>query len=166
VALLVGYSQRMLADYRRYRRYLNDNFSDAERLRFAGLQQLLVLQVLVLGIGVVGTLLNYLFDLSYDAAWYLFALRGVLIYALIIVGVQANYAAATSPLRFEPDGAASAASEVTLAASPPLSAVLEISSALPNGISGVSDALSGASKLSPSASQPPPLATLAPELLP
>jgi AraC-like DNA-binding protein len=102
VALLMGYGWLMLADYRRYRRYLDDNFSDSERLRFAGLQQLLILQVLVLALGLGSTLLNYWFDLSYDAAWYLFALRGVLIYGLIVVGVQANYAAATSPLRFEP----------------------------------------------------------------
>ena len=101
VALLIGYGWRMLADYRRYARYLDDNFSDPERLRFAGLRQLLVLQALVLGLGVAGTLLNYFFDLSYDAAWYLFALRGVLIYGLIVVGIQANYAAATSPLRFD-----------------------------------------------------------------
>ncbi|QKG57169.1 helix-turn-helix transcriptional regulator [Hymenobacter sp. BRD128] len=105
VALLVAYGLRMLADYRRYARYLDDNFSDPERLRFAGLRQLLVLQALVLALGVVGSVLNYLFDLSYDAAWYLFALRGVLIYGLIVVGLQANYAAATSPLRFEPDAA-------------------------------------------------------------
>jgi AraC-like DNA-binding protein len=102
VALLVGYGWLMLADYRRYRCYLDDNFSDSERLRFAGLQQLLILQVLVLSLGLGSTLLNYWFDLSYDAAWYLFALRGALIYGLIVVGVQANYAAATSPLRFEP----------------------------------------------------------------
>ncbi|GAB3637336.1 hypothetical protein GCM10027422_29260 [Hymenobacter arcticus] len=103
VALLVGYSLRMLADYRRYARYLDDNFSDPERFRFAGLRQLLGLQALVLLLGLGGSVLNYLFDLSYDAAWYLFALRGVLIYGLIVVGIQANYAAATSPLRFTPD---------------------------------------------------------------
>ncbi|MEJ7658211.1 MAG: hypothetical protein WKG07_00595 [Hymenobacter sp.] len=60
-----------------------------------------MLQALVLGLGLVGTLLNYLFDLSYDASWYIFALRGILIYGLIVVGIQANYAAATSPLRFD-----------------------------------------------------------------
>ena len=101
VALLLAYGWRMLADYHRYARYLDDNFSDPERLRFAGLRQLLGLQALVLLLGLAGTLLNYFFDLSYDAAWYLFALRGVLIYGLIVVGIQANYAAATSPLRFD-----------------------------------------------------------------
>ncbi|MGI4744182.1 MAG: hypothetical protein ACRYG7_54225 [Janthinobacterium lividum] len=113
VVLLVAYGLRMLADYRRYARYLNDNFSDPERLRFAGLRQLLVLQALLLLLGVGGTVLNYLYDLSYDAAWYLFALRGVLIYGLIVVGVQANYAAATSPLRFEAQAAVPAADPVS-----------------------------------------------------
>ncbi|MGI4759625.1 MAG: helix-turn-helix domain-containing protein [Janthinobacterium lividum] len=111
VALLVGYGLRMLADYRRYARYLDDNFSDPERLRFAGLRQFLVLQGLALALGLVGAVLSYLFDLSYDAAWYIFALRGVLIYGLIVVGIQANYAAA-SPLRFDPDAAPAASAGV------------------------------------------------------
>ncbi|WP_201983993.1 helix-turn-helix domain-containing protein [Hymenobacter rubidus] len=100
-ALLLVYGLRVLADYRRYARYLNDNFSDPERLRFAGLRQLLVLQALVLLLSLVFTALNQVYDFSYDAAWYFFALRGVLIYGLIVVGIQANYAAATSSLRFE-----------------------------------------------------------------
>ncbi|GAB3579071.1 helix-turn-helix domain-containing protein [Hymenobacter daeguensis] len=99
-ALLLGYGLRILADYRRYARYLNDNFSDPERLRFAGLRQLLALQALVLVLSLVFTTLNQIYDFSYDAAWYFFALRGVLIYGLIVVGIQANYAAATSSLRF------------------------------------------------------------------
>jgi AraC-like DNA-binding protein len=99
-ALLLGYGLRVLADYRRYRRYLDDNFSDPERLRFDGLRQLLVLQALVLTVGSVFTLLNYVFEFNYDVSWYFFALRGVLIYGLIVVGIQANYAAATTPLRF------------------------------------------------------------------
>ncbi|MGI4863549.1 MAG: helix-turn-helix domain-containing protein [Janthinobacterium lividum] len=116
-ALLLGYVLRVLADYRRYARYLNDNFSDPERLRFAGLRQLLVLQALVLTIGLFFTALNYWFEFSYDAAWYFFALRGALIYGLIVVGIQANYAAATSPLRFEPANEVGEASAVISVAS-------------------------------------------------
>ena len=99
-ALLLGYGLRLLADYRRYRHYLDDNFSDPERLRFAGLRQLLALQALVLVLSLLFTTLNEVFNFSYDTAWYFFALRGVLIYGLIAVGIQANYAAATSSLRF------------------------------------------------------------------
>ena len=98
--LLLVYGLHVLADYRRYRRYLNDNFSDPERLRFAGLRQMLALQALVLVLSLVFTTLNEVLNFSYDAAWYFFALRGVLIYGLIVVGIQANYAAATTPLRF------------------------------------------------------------------
>ena len=155
--LLVGYGLRMLADYRRYRRYLNDNFSDSERLRFAGLQQLLVLQVLVLALGLSGTLLNYLFDLSYDAAWYLFALRGVLIYGLIVVGVQANYAAVTSPLRFVP-GEEPDASSVASAITP------EASTATPGVAIAPVDATE-ATSAAPAAA-PPEAAALPAELLP
>ena len=99
-ALLLGYGLRTLGDYRRYRRYLDDNFSDPERLRFAGLRQLLQLQLLALGVNLLFTALNEAFDFSYDAAWYFYAAQGFLIYGLVAVGIQANYAAAASPLRF------------------------------------------------------------------
>ena len=104
VALLLGYGLQTLRDYRRYRRYLDDNFSDPERLRFAGLRQLLVLQALVLTVGLLFTVLDGVFDLSYDTSWYFFALRGAFIYGLIVLGIQANYAAASSPLRFGAEG--------------------------------------------------------------
>ena len=131
-ALLLWYGRRMRAEYRRYRHYLNDNFSDPERLRFAGLRQLLALQTLVLVLGLVFTVLNQVYDFSYDAAWYFFALRGVLIYGLIVVGIQANYAAATSSLRF---GAGSAADDAATAeaAGPPEPAGVETAPALAAG---------------------------------
>ena len=101
-ALLLGYGLTTLGAYRRYRRYLDDNFSETERLRFAGLRHLLILLLGGLALGVVWSGLEIVFDgFSYDTAWYAFAVRGALIYALAVVGLQANYAAATSPLRFE-----------------------------------------------------------------
>ena len=106
-ALLLAYGLRMLADYRRYRRYLNDNFSDPERLRFAGLRQLLLLQLALLAVSLLFSGLDAVYDFSYDAAWYFYALYGILIYGLIVVGIEANYAAATSPLRFEASAPAS-----------------------------------------------------------
>ncbi len=98
--LLPAYGWRVLADYRRYARYLDDNFSDPERLRFAGLRQLLLLQALSLGLSLLFEVLDSAFNFGYAEAWNYFALRGMLIYGLIVVGLQANYAAATSPLRF------------------------------------------------------------------
>ncbi|MBJ6142067.1 AraC family transcriptional regulator [Hymenobacter sp. BT559] len=104
--LLPLYSWLVLASYRRYTRYLDDNFSDSERLRFAGLRQLLILQVLSWTLSLVFELLDVTLGFGYDEAWNYFALRGLLLYGLIVVGVQANYAAATTPLRFEPAGPA------------------------------------------------------------
>ncbi len=100
--LLPTYTWWVLVDYRRYRRYLDDNFSDAERLRFAGLRQLLLIQVLTQVLSLLFTIMDAVLDFGYAEAWYYFALRGLFIYGLIAVGIQANYAAATSPLRFEP----------------------------------------------------------------
>jgi AraC-like DNA-binding protein len=99
--LLPAYCWRVLADYKRYTRYLHDNFSDPERLRFAGLRQLILVQVLALALSQLFTVLDWKFGLSGTAAWSYFFLRGFLVYWLIAVGLQANYAAATTPLRFD-----------------------------------------------------------------
>lgn len=99
--LLPAYCWRVLADYRRYTRYLQNNFSDTERLRFAGLRQLLLVQVLALVLSQLFTLVDWKFGLSDAASWNYFFLRGLLVYWLIAVGLQANYAAATTPLRFD-----------------------------------------------------------------
>lgn len=159
-ALLLGYGLRVLADYRRYRHYLNDNFSDPERLRFAGLRQLLVLQALVLTVGFAFTLLNYVFEFNYDVSWYFFALRGVLIYGLIVVGIQANYAAATTPLRFgaapAPVPSAAEALPNAVAEAPPAAADTAL---LPTAVPSPPTPLVG-----PEAGLPP--TALPPELLP
>ncbi|WP_170172666.1 helix-turn-helix domain-containing protein [Hymenobacter rigui] len=99
--LLPAYCWRVLTDYRRYTRYLHDNFSDTERLRFAGLRQLVLVQVLALVLSQLFTLVNWKIGLSDAASWNYFFLRGLLVYWLIAVGLQANYAAATTPLRFD-----------------------------------------------------------------
>jgi AraC-like DNA-binding protein len=142
--LLPLYSWLVLRAYRRYTRYLDDNFSDAERLRFAGLRQLLVLQVLSWTLSLLFELTDVTFGFSYDEAWNYFALRGLLLYGLIGAGVQANYAAATTPLRFEPDGAAEA-SEATSGASEPTSGVSEATSGASTTTPGVSPTTPGAS---------------------
>lgn len=109
--LLPLYCWWVLADYRRYTRYLNNNFSDPERLRFAGFRQLLLLQVGTLALSLLFEVLDQAFAFGYTEAWYYYALRGLFIYALIVVGVQANYAAATNPLRFDPVAAEAASEE-------------------------------------------------------
>ena len=142
-ALLLGYGLRVLADYRRYARYLDDNFSDPERLRFAGLRQLLALQALVLVLGVLFTVLNQMYEMSYQDAWYFFALRGVLIYGLIVVGIQANYAAATSSLRFGDAPAAEAGPSPAplpeTAAAAPAAATAAAAADGPDGEAGPAD---------------------------
>ena len=159
-ALLLGYGLRLLADYRRYARYLNDNFSDPERLRFAGLRQLLALQALVLLLSLVFTVLNQVYDLSYNAAWNFFALRGLLIYGLIVVGIQANYAAASSALRFGevlPQELLAAAELPAEAVAPtiavPVAAIVPVEAPVSAAVPGPEEAA-------------PPAPGLAPELLP
>jgi AraC-like DNA-binding protein len=164
--LLPVYGWLVLADYRRYRRYLDDNFSDAERLRFAGLRHLLLLQALSLGLSLLFEILDVAFDFGYTEAWNYFALRGVLIYGLIVVGIQANYAAATSPLRFD----ASASAEESAEPSEATSAASDATPAPSTTTPGASEATSGASTttlivpaVTPGAS---PAVPLAPDVTP
>lgn len=99
--LLPAYCWRVLTDFRRYRHYLDDNFSDTERLRFVGLRQLVVVQILALVLSQLFTVMDWQVGLSDATSWHYFFLRGLLVYWLIAVGLQANYAAATTPLRFD-----------------------------------------------------------------
>ncbi|MGI4733644.1 MAG: helix-turn-helix domain-containing protein [Janthinobacterium lividum] len=126
--LLPVYCWRVLADFRRYRHYLDDNFSDTERLRFAGLRQLVVVQILALVLSQLFTVVDWRIGLSDATGWYYFFLRGLLVYWLIAVGLQANYAAATTPLRFDttPDPLPTPAPDpVPLAEIPPAPTLLE-----------------------------------------
>jgi AraC-like DNA-binding protein len=144
--LLPLYCWWVLADYRRYTRYLDDNFSDPERLRFAGFRQLLLLQVGTLALSLLFEVLDGAFAFGYTEAWYYYALRGLFIYALIVVGVQANYAAATSPLRFDP-AAPEVAGETPTAMPGAPEAIPEASKAIrgaPEAIPAASKAIRGA----------------------
>ena len=101
--LMLGYGLATLRMFRRYRRYLNDNFSDTARLRFRGLRDLLVAALLGLVLWVGFEVVNRAIGpLGYGDYWYAYFANGALIYYLSIVGLQANFAAVT-PLRFEPE---------------------------------------------------------------
>ena len=103
--LMLGYGLATLRLFRRYRRYLDDNFSDTERLRFRGLRDLLVIALLGLLLWLGFEVLSYaLGPLDYGDYWYAYLANGALIYCLSVVGLRANYAAVV-PLRFEPEGA-------------------------------------------------------------
>ncbi|GAB2868680.1 helix-turn-helix domain-containing protein [Hymenobacter ruber] len=104
-ALMLGYGLATLRLFRRYRRYLDDNFSDTARLRFRGLRDLLVAALLGLVLWVGFELVNRAVGpLGYGDYWYAYFANGALIYYLSVVGLQANFAAMT-PLRFEPETA-------------------------------------------------------------
>ncbi|MDB5268472.1 MAG: hypothetical protein JWP58_1512 [Hymenobacter sp.] len=107
-ALMLGYGLATLRLFRRYRRYLDDNFSDTARLRFRGLRDLLVAALLGLVLWVGFEVVNRAIGpLGYGDYWYAYFANGALVYYLSIVGLQANFAAAT-PLRFEPEAAGAA----------------------------------------------------------
>ena len=99
-ALLLAYGLATLRRYRHYRHYLDDHFSDTEQLRFAGFRDLLraALFLLLLGLSVQAVEIVH-GPLDYDGYWYAFLGNGLLLYALMVVGLQAN-GAARVPLRF------------------------------------------------------------------
>ncbi|WP_210519352.1 helix-turn-helix domain-containing protein [Hymenobacter terricola] len=100
-ALMLGYGLATLRLFRRYRRYLDDNFSDTARLRFRGLRDLLVAALLGLLLWVGFEVVNRAVGpLGYGGYWYAYFINGALIYYLSIVGLQANFSALVS-LRFD-----------------------------------------------------------------
>ena len=154
-ALMLGYGLATLRLFRRYRRYLDDNFSNTARLRFRGLRDLLVAALLGLLLWLGFEVLNQAVGpLGYGDYWYAYFANGALIYYLSIVGLQANFAAAV-PLRFEPE---SEDDDFAVAAMPPKLAVLSDAIATP-----VSPAVVNPVIVEPVAI---PAAVLAPELHP
>ena len=154
-ALMLGYGLATLRLFRRYRRYLDNNFSNTARLRFRGLRDLLVAALLGLLLWLGFEVLNQAIGpLGYGDYWYAYFANGALIYYLSIVGLQANFAAAV-PLRFEPE---SEGGDFAVAAMPSKPAVLSDAIATPVSPAVVSPVIADSVAI--------PAAVLAPELYP
>jgi AraC-like DNA-binding protein len=91
-----------IREYRQYRRYLRDNFSNTEPLEFGWLRNLLVALTAGIAIVTLFSLVNdWLFELSYQQFWFSYFSVAVLIYYLSIAG----YSTVRLPVRpqFNPD---------------------------------------------------------------
>jgi AraC-like DNA-binding protein len=118
-----AYAFVTLRHYRAYRRYLNDNFSDTEQLRFAWLRPVLLAIPLGLGVAVLFELTNdTVRPLSYYQAWYDYFFTGLLIYYLSIAGLLAGQRLPAAlhfqpePAEAEPEAAAPSATAASAAA--------------------------------------------------
>jgi AraC-like DNA-binding protein len=99
---IVIYAALTLRDYRAYARYVNDNFSDTERIRFAWLRNVVVAVLVGVGVTLVFEGVNAtLVPLNYVQSWYDYLFTGILIYYLSIAGLLANHRL-TAPLHFSP----------------------------------------------------------------
>ncbi len=79
-----------IREYRRYRGYLRDNFSNTEPLEFSWLRNLLVALTIGMAIVTLFSLVNdWLFELSYRQFWFSYFSVAVLIYYLSIAGYTA-----------------------------------------------------------------------------
>ncbi|MCA8829654.1 helix-turn-helix domain-containing protein [Hymenobacter pini] len=97
---VLAYAVHTLRAYRAYARYLNDNFSDTEQLRFRWLRNVLVAVVVGTGVTLVFGLVNYFVTpLNYVQNWYDYLFTGLLIYYLSISGLLTGYRLAA--LRFQ-----------------------------------------------------------------
>ncbi|MBC8084236.1 MAG: helix-turn-helix transcriptional regulator, partial [Hymenobacter sp.] len=96
------YAFLTLREYRQYRRYLNDYFSDTEQIRFVWLRNLLVAMLLGAGITFLFSVVNVgVMSLTYYQVWYEYLATGILIYFLSIAGLLTNDRLA-APLHFRP----------------------------------------------------------------
>ncbi|TGD82350.1 helix-turn-helix domain-containing protein [Hymenobacter wooponensis] len=99
--LVLAYSVWALREYRAYAHYLNDNFSDTDRIRFRWLRNVLVAVSISAGVTLVFTLTDtFINPLSYYEAWYDYLFTGLLIYYLSIAGLLTGHRLAS--LRFQP----------------------------------------------------------------
>ncbi|TGE15398.1 helix-turn-helix domain-containing protein [Hymenobacter elongatus] len=99
--LVLAYAVRTLREYRAYARYLNDNFSDTDQIRFRWLRN--VLLAVLAGTGVTlsfGLISAFVSPLSYYEEWYDYLFTGLLIYYLSIAGLLTSHRLAG--LRFQP----------------------------------------------------------------
>jgi hypothetical protein len=94
---LLLYGLKTLEDHRRYRQYLDANFSGAERRQLVGQRLLLIVLMLGFGLGLSFVALEAWFGpFHYAETWYALAVRGGLVFGLAVVGLQASYAAAVA----------------------------------------------------------------------
>ncbi|UOQ51002.1 helix-turn-helix domain-containing protein [Hymenobacter cellulosivorans] len=100
--LLIGaYALRTLREYRAYARYLNDNFSDTDQIRFRWLRNVLVAVLIGTGVSLAFAITNsFVTPLSYYQAWYDYFFTGLLIYYLSIAGLLTGHQLAG--LHFQP----------------------------------------------------------------
>ncbi|TGE08573.1 helix-turn-helix domain-containing protein [Hymenobacter fodinae] len=99
--LVVAYSVRTLREYRAYAHYLNDNFSDTDRIRFRWLRNVLVAVSISTGVALVFSLVDaFVSPLNYYQAWYDYLFTGLLIYYLSIAGLLTGHRLAS--LHFQP----------------------------------------------------------------
>ena len=113
-----AYGWLTLRDYQRYRRYLDDNYSNTGPISFQWLRNLMVAVLVGLLVSFFFGLTNkVLTPLSYIQVWYSFLATGLLIYYLSIAGLLAPYQPAPA-LHFQPNGAEETLSGASLAAVP------------------------------------------------
>ncbi|WP_133273316.1 helix-turn-helix domain-containing protein [Hymenobacter radiodurans] len=98
---IFAYGWLTLRDYRRYRRYLNDNYSNTGPISFQWLRNLMVAVLVGLLVSLLFGLVNIAAPLSYIQVWYSFLATGLLIYYLSIAGFMAPYQPAPA-LHFQP----------------------------------------------------------------
>jgi AraC-like DNA-binding protein len=97
---VLAYALHTLRAYRVYARYLNDNFSDTEQLRFRWLHNVLVAVVVGTGVTLAFGVINFFVTpLNYVQSWYDYLFTGLLIYYLSISGLLTGYRLAA--LRFQ-----------------------------------------------------------------
>ncbi len=96
------YAWLTLREYRQYRRYINNYFSDTEQIRFVWLRSLLLAMLLAVSVTFLFSVVNVsIVSLDYYQAWYEFLATGILIYFLSIAGLLTNNRLA-APLQFRP----------------------------------------------------------------
>ncbi len=112
---LIGYLVLTILLYRRYRRYLLQNFASEDRYAFRWVRSLLIVFLAGISVALVTNILEQVFEFSYVGSWYSYFVLGATIYIISIQFFLADPAHLRN-LRFNPDDAATEAGAVEPAA--------------------------------------------------
>jgi AraC-like DNA-binding protein len=103
---LFVYVMLTLRLYRRYKRYINDNFSDTSHINFNWLRNFLIANLIGMFIWFIFNIINLLSaePLSFIQDWYSFFFLGIILYYISIAGYASGHDnMIISDLKFEPD---------------------------------------------------------------
>ena len=100
---LIYYMVKTVIEYRKYKKYVNDHFSDTHDIEYEWIRNLLYAVIAGLAIMlIIGFIDVFITNLSYDQFWTSYLTLAIMIYVISIMGYQSGHRASRK-LEYSPD---------------------------------------------------------------